>query len=271
MPSRKKSQGKARKHQASSSSGTVEATTAAVTTTAAAAVLQDAFANLSVVQQQGGTNCGGGSCSHGRPTDVRPNDVVSKMYTIWKKNLESRTPGKMMQSFMAITVLSNEMSAEYRNDNFRHKFLKLLVSIGTDSLLKDTITSVQFAKDVAEAIMAVEYVDVSVDMETMFVNIRHLQIGNRNVIKFYSKRTACDCCKEMKQSTKEMAKVGGCFHCQQMYDRTKLQTCVQCKFATYCLRECQRSDWPSHKEYCKTHSKGHELFDEMKKKQEQEE
>ena len=40
-----------------------------------------------------------------------------------------------------------------------------------------------------------------------------------------------------------------CLECGEQ-DRNKLKKCVGCKCATYCGRECQTKDWPTHKRFC---------------------
>ena len=39
-----------------------------------------------------------------------------------------------------------------------------------------------------------------------------------------------------------------CFYCQ---DEVASKRCSQCRYASYCSAECQRSDWKSHKATCK--------------------
>ena len=36
------------------------------------------------------------------------------------------------------------------------------------------------------------------------------------------------------------------------YDSTALRRCTGCKSSSYCSKDCQRSDWPSHKQLCKS-------------------
>lgn len=38
----------------------------------------------------------------------------------------------------------------------------------------------------------------------------------------------------------------------------QLKSCAKCKSASYCSRECQKSDWKKHKKYCTMMSKEHD-------------
>jgi hypothetical protein len=45
-----------------------------------------------------------------------------------------------------------------------------------------------------------------------------------------------------------------CNRCQKLYSKndpsSPLLKCVRCKMAWYCSKECQRADWPRHREHC---------------------
>ena len=52
-----------------------------------------------------------------------------------------------------------------------------------------------------------------------------------------------------------------CFYCKEMelMDRdVVVKTCNGCGYVRYCSKDCQRNDWPEHKQYCKEveHCKG---------------
>ena len=47
----------------------------------------------------------------------------------------------------------------------------------------------------------------------------------------------------------------GCVNCG--VQATKLRQCGACKLVGYCSTECQKADWPSHKEFCKAHRREH--------------
>ena len=49
--------------------------------------------------------------------------------------------------------------------------------------------------------------------------------------------------------------VSTCSFCQKQGDEGKLLTCGRCKIAKYCGKECQKQDWPSHKQRCQKRSR----------------
>ena len=44
----------------------------------------------------------------------------------------------------------------------------------------------------------------------------------------------------------------GCTRCLKKRSLTVLRRCTGCKRSRYCSKDCQRSDWPSHKQLCKS-------------------
>ena len=43
-----------------------------------------------------------------------------------------------------------------------------------------------------------------------------------------------------------------CTHCLKKGSLTALRRCTACKSSSYCSKDCQRLDWPSHKQLCKS-------------------
>lgn len=46
----------------------------------------------------------------------------------------------------------------------------------------------------------------------------------------------------------EIYKPYGCLICEKINET--MYNCAKCKVARYCSKECQSSDWPSHKDTC---------------------
>ena len=74
--------------------------------------------------------------------------------------------------------------------------------------------------------------------------------GNRALIRFFSKRTPCSCLDEKNEMAKSQPKKGWCFLCNRFKEYSQLKVCSRCKLSQYCSVECQRADWPTHKETC---------------------
>jgi len=47
-----------------------------------------------------------------------------------------------------------------------------------------------------------------------------------------------------------MAAESTCFHCRKLTSTKKLQRCGRCLGALYCNSDCQKKDWPNHRELC---------------------
>jgi hypothetical protein len=72
-------------------------------------------------------------------------------------------------------------------------------------------------------------------------------------VKWVYKQVPCKCLRSLlKTKFKQDLKAGFCFTCKlEMEDQTKLMQCAKCRATSYCSRECQAADWPSHKPVCK--------------------
>ena len=73
----------------------------------------------------------------------------------------------------------------------------------------------------------------------------------RDLLKFYSKRIACSCLKELHSvARKILSKEGECNHCEEVKERASLMVCSRCRVSQYCSRECQVASHCEHKERC---------------------
>ena len=98
--------------------------------------------------------------------------------------------------------------------------------------------------------------DISQYSRTSARKIRDIGIGGKNSMKrdmkkFYRKRIACKCLKEMHlEARKSSTKLGVCYHCKEVKERALLMVCSRCRISQYCSRECQIASWPRHKCDC---------------------
>ena len=114
-------------------------------------------------------------------------------------------------------------------------------------------------RDFAMIIMVLENYDRTCDINTIIyergiaLKLRDLYCGGntakREILKFYRKRISCSCLKAMHlEARKDAPKLGDCFHCQKLKERSTLMVCSRCRVAQYCSRECQVAAWSRHKE-----------------------
>ena len=76
--------------------------------------------------------------------------------------------------------------------------------------------------------------------------------GEREVVRFFSKRVSCSCLKAKYSLVKKSQpiRMGECSKCKRSKQRSSLMLCGYCKVTQYCCKECQAADWPNHKGLC---------------------
>ena len=75
----------------------------------------------------------------------------------------------------------------------------------------------------------------------------------RDFCLFFIKRAPCRCFDEQKRRLKVLPRTDSCHYqaCKKPDSHSNLQECSKCRRTAYCSAECQRKDWPTHKEDCK--------------------
>ena len=85
-------------------------------------------------------------------------------------------------------------------------------------------------------------------------SLQHQDVINgceRSTVKFYYKRISCSCLDTKYEEMKCQPKKGVCSGCDQYKDRSTLRVCAGCNRHQYCSRKCQIDDLPNHKAMCK--------------------
>jgi hypothetical protein len=102
--------------------------------------------------------------------------------------------------------------------------------------------------------------------------IAELQHGDlHTLVKFLRKRIPCKCLDKKYKEVKSVTKMGVCFNNEcPLPDRRAAQSemfhCTGCRQVCYCSVECQKVDWPRHKEGCKKWAREKTEFDTKLKK-----
>ena len=78
---------------------------------------------------------------------------------------------------------------------------------------------------------------------------------DHTLVSFFRKRIPCKCLDKRYKEVKSIVKMGLCMNldCPLPYgqtERSKMLYCEQCRYMQYCSTECQKADWPEHKETC---------------------
>jgi hypothetical protein len=100
--------------------------------------------------------------------------------------------------------------------------------------------------------------------ETQFeVKMKWMQIielyqcrDSHSLVKYLRKRIPCSCLDMKYKEVKSLPRFGMCCNpaCTLPYrqvQRSKMFSCSGCDEMHYCCHQCQKADWPRHKEWCK--------------------
>ena len=169
-----------------------------------------------------------------------------------------------------IVVNSHSHLQLWNNGNYRKMAMDILISIGTNLMLKND-TNIALSTLVSAYVIPIleNYnekvgVDLVIFTRATASKQRDLLSGSssqrRDVLKFYSKRISCSCLKEMySNARKTLPKMGKCDHCKVENERVLLSVCSRCRIDQYCCRECQVAAWPAHQKdcdkYCLVHNR----------------
>jgi hypothetical protein len=188
-------------------------------------------------------------CNHRCPTIPDPSHPVAKFMNSLKGH-EKAGPliGVMKNSFKHHREVW-EVAA------LRKMAIGVLVTMGTNIILSGDH---DFGIDFTHFFTLLEEYDSSGDLDAAeFAStptIRDVRLGGgeRELIRFYSKRIICSCLKEKYSQAKQSQPkiMGRCTKCDGERERKSLMPSVRGKIAQYCCIECQVADWPKHKVVC---------------------
>jgi hypothetical protein len=77
-----------------------------------------------------------------------------------------------------------------------------------------------------------------------------------SLVKYLRKRIPCSCLDQKCKEVKSLPRFGLCCNpdCTLPHgqvERSKMFSCTGCDEMNYCSHQCQKTDWPRHKEWCK--------------------
>lgn len=88
-------------------------------------------------------------------------------------------------------------------------------------------------------------------LEKLYKTTSSIYCCVRETVKFFHRRAICDCLKETYYKLKDTTvRTAWCGHCEEVKELKKLLICA-CGIAQYCSHDCQRLDWPNHKDHCR--------------------
>ena len=183
-------------------------------------------------------------CNHGRPIIIpESGHAVSKF-------IEAVTHAQCFDDL-------DYHQEVFDNDRYRKLAMNILVRIGIYACFIAYHDGTKIAKNFALLIMQLESYNGEGDdllaamfRSGMLLTLSDLQHGGeRDIIRFFMKKTTCSCLKERYKQIKisHPKSKSRCDNCLQIKDRKSIMLCGRCKTSQYCSIECQAADWPKHK------------------------
>lgn len=205
-----------------------------------------------------------GDCNHGCPELPPKNHPVALFMDLVDVETQKLSSKEFAYAVPLFLPRSFEVhSAVWNEEDNRNIALKILASIGTNTILRGSATfetSIVFAMKLMELRHETERrwekdgtpPNVGAALETSMTFVRKLvDGGSRELLSFYSKRVPCHCLDELYANAKaSQRKVARCDGCAQTKDRTSFMKCSRCNMAQFCSRECFVAAWPVHKVAC---------------------
>ena len=141
----------------------------------------------------------------------------------------------------------------------KDEYLASLLRLGTNLLLRDEKGDLEMATSMAIHISMFEMSPEDGKMtaeDLLLISRKLVELGRRNIMKFYSKRIKCSCLETKYKSLPKEPKRGICCQCKQLKKPKELFLCTGCRSVHYCSKDCQRQHWDrpirGHKDLCQS-------------------
>ena len=176
------------------------------------------------------------------------------------------SPSSICEKVLERLKGDNQFHEIWSNDTNQQMTLQLLVSLGTNLLLKEeTYMAEQKYSSFAASAVAFGTICLQHGFDKIDIGVNHMPPGrDRNFIRdfhsscfvsdttrFFKNKIPCKCLKEKYAQIKHVPKFGQCKYCLATKLRKHLYLCEKCQFSHYCSVDCQRCDYPLHKQICK--------------------
>ena len=176
------------------------------------------------------------------------------------------SPSSVCETVLERLKGDNRFREIWNNDTNKRIALQLLVSLGTNLLLKEEYgIAEQKYSSFAASVVAFGTVCMQHDFVTIYSGVENIPRGrDRNYVRdfhsscyvsdttrFFKHKSPCKCLKEKYSQIKHTPKFGQCKYCLATKLRKHLFLCGKCQFSHYCSVDCQRCDYPLHKQICK--------------------
>ena len=155
------------------------------------------------------------------------------------------------------------------NDTYREMAVDILTVMGINSLIDwrngehaQSTVAIAIAILVFERCAEYEF-DADLTMNGYYTASKlrdlHLELPQRDLLKFFRKRATCSCLKKMHlEARKTQPKLGRCYGCDDIKERALLMICSRCRIYQYCSRKCQVAASSRHRTLCDKYVDAHE-------------
>ena len=131
-----------------------------------------------------------------------------------------------------------------------------LIFLGTQGVLDGKIGIARFYASTASHFE--EYIEVLHETKAAFDVTKAVELwiaDEHTLVKYLRKNIPCKCLDKKYKEVKSITKMGYCWNPQcsipdRMVERKSMLYCTRCQWVNYCSAECQKADWPEHKELC---------------------
>jgi hypothetical protein len=162
------------------------------------------------------------------------------------------------ECFIAAREATIEKYPEVWDDPFKIKqVLSFFIATGTQGVLDGNVDN---ARDYATAACFLEdYMAVILHKTKalgVLTKVAELWSADEHtLVKYLRKNIPCKCLDKKYKEVKSITKMGYCWNPQcsipdRMVERKSMLYCTRCQWVNYCSAECQKADWPEHKELC---------------------
>jgi len=207
-------------------------------------------------------------CNHG-DLDKKPIvcrqfiDTFFKSFISTNRNLRQTKSAMMGAVNDALSEAYNKFPEAVNDESNRQIVKKNIICNGTTYLLVgENLDSSPMSLACVVTLMYIDTYDPSnpiplgnFDNRHAKNYLRHVDIVNgcqRSLVKYFMNQIPCYCLNELYTQVRcTTPKMGKCWGCNQMKERSTLYICTGCERVQYCSKACQIEDVPDHKEYCK--------------------
>ncbi len=202
-------------------------------------------------------------CKHGYVT-TEDHFLISDFVLTYGTGYNSVGAGAMLaERLIAAEKATAEKYPEVWGDPSKLKqFVSNLIFLGTQGVLDGKIGIARFYASTASHFE--EYIKYYLHKTSAASGLAKAvelrSADERTLVKYLKKNIPCKCLDEKYKEVKSITKMGFCFNPQcsipnGMVERSKMFYCTRCREVNYCSAECQKADWPEHKEFCVEHGR----------------